>query len=81
MALAHKVTITIRPEVLEVVDQISSARQTTRSAFVATAIDAYLRRLGEDAAEEVWARSYAENPQQTSSLALELLDALPDEEW
>jgi predicted transcriptional regulator len=81
MALAHKVTITLQPDVLKAVDRISEARQTTRSAFVATAIDAYLRRVSEDAAEETWARSYAEHPQQTSSLALELLDSLPDEEW
>ena len=81
MAKSQKVTITLEPRVLHEVDRTRLAAGTTRSRFVAHAIDAYLQRLSENVAEEVWAHSYETVPQQVSSESLELLDSLSSEDW
>lgn len=81
---AKIVQVPIDEELLASLDELSRGRRTSRSAVIRDACREYLRRLREEALDEVYERGYRRTPEDTAtgetqaSLAAQVL---PEESW
>ncbi len=81
---AKIVQVPIDEELLASLDELSRGRRTSRSAVIRDACREYLRRLREEALDEVYERGYRRTPEGTAtgetqaSLAAQVL---PEESW